>query len=335
MPELRRDPVLGRWVIIASERPKRPDDFGDVCDETRPERAVFCPFCEGNESKTPPEILAYRGPDSQPNGPGWRLRVVPNRYPALQIEGNLDKSGVGVYDRMNGVGAHEVVIESPRHVESITDLDEENVRDVFIACRDRLLDLRRDSRMVCGMIFKNVGTAAGASLAHTHTQIIVTPVVPRTVQQEMDGCRRFFDYRGRCLFCDIVEQEHAEGKRTVGEYGNFIAFNPYASRFPFETWILPKRHSSHFEDIQASEAGEFAHLMKTVLAKLEKALSHPPYNYMIHTAPLSVPRMEHYHWHVEVIPRLTKVAGFEWGTGFYINPVAPESAAEFLREVEL
>ena len=334
MPELRKDPVLGRWVIIASERARRPDDFRDVCSDDRDKAPAFCPFCEGNESKTPPEILAYREPGSQPNGPGWRLRVVPNKYPALQVEGDLEKRGVGVYDRMNGIGAHEVVIESPKHVESVTELDHETLRDCFVACRDRLLDLRRDSRMSCGMIFKNVGEAAGASLEHSHTQIIVTPVVPRTVQQEMEGSRKFFDYRGRCLFCDIIEQERADGRRIVADHGNFVAFLPYASRFPFETWIVPRTHRSHFEDIEGSEADELAHVLKSSLAKIERALGRPPYNYMVHSTPLSMPRLEHYHWHIEIIPRLTKVAGFEWGTGFYINPVPPESAAEFMREFE-
>lgn len=335
MPELRKDPVLGRWVIIASERAKRPADFVDTCAPESERAAVFCPFCEGNESKTPPEILAYREPGSRPNGPGWRLRVVPNKYPALQVEGNLDKKGVGIYDRMNGIGAHEVVIETPKHLTSLTALDVPRVQEVMLACRDRLVDLRKDVRMVCGIIFKNVGSAAGASIEHTHTQIIVTPIVPRTVQQEMDGCQRFYDYRGRCLFCDMIDQEHAEGKRIVAEVGNFLAFHPYASRFPFETWILPRRHSSHFEDIQTVEAAELAQVVRLVLKKLEKALCKPPYNYIIHSTPLPMPRVEHYHWHIEVIPRLTKVAGFEWGTGFYINPVPPESAAEYLREVEL
>jgi UDPglucose--hexose-1-phosphate uridylyltransferase len=335
MPELRKDPVLGRWVIISSERAKRPSDFGESADSHVERGPMFCPFCEGNESKTPPEILAYRTPGSAANGPGWRLRVVPNKYPALQIEGEPGKKGIGLYDRMNGIGAHEVVVETPEHLVSLTELTDERVQEVFVACRDRLVDLRKDRRMVCGMVFKNVGVAAGASVEHSHTQIIVTPVIPRTVQQEMDGCRRFYDYRGRCLFCDIIEQEHADGKRVVAELGNFVAFHPYASRFPFETWILPRTHSSHFESIQDAETGDLARILRLVLGKLEKALRDPPYNYIIHSAPLSMSAQEHYHWHLEIIPRLTKVAGFEWGTGFYINPVPPESAAEYLREVEL
>jgi len=332
MPELRKDPVLGRWVIIATERGKRPNDFAGE----RPVRANgFCPFCEGREEMTPPEVLACREPGGQPNGPGWRVRVVPNKYPVLQVEGDLGKKGMGIYDHMHGVGAHEVVIETPEHKTTLTELEEARIVEVILACRDRLVDFRNDRRMVCGMIFKNVGDAAGATLEHTHSQIICTPVVPRTIQQEMDGSKAFFEYRGRCIFCDMIEQETGAGTRVVAEHGNFLAFEPYAPRFPFETWVLPRRHASHFENIAGDDAAEFAHILREVLLRLERGLSSPAYNYMIHTTPLAMERQEHYHWHVEIIPRLTKVAGFEWGTGFYINPVAPESAADHLRSVAI
>jgi UDPglucose--hexose-1-phosphate uridylyltransferase len=333
MPELRKDPVLGRWVIVAAERAKRPSDYCAAAPQEIDRGESFCPFCEGNESKTPPEILAHREPESAANGPGWRLRVVPNKYPALQIEGSLDKKGLGIYDRMNGIGAHEVVIETPEHLTTLTELRAPRVADVFLACRDRLVDLRKDPRMVCAMIFKNVGVAAGASVEHTHTQIIVTPVVPRTVAQEMDGCRQFYDYRGRCLLCDMIEQELSERTRIVAEAGAFVAFHPYASRFPFETWVVPRRHSSHYEALLEAEAHDLAQVITATLGRLEKALCNPPYNYIVHSTPLSMGALEHYHWHIEVIPRLTRIAGFEWGTGFYINPVPPEEAAAYLREV--
>jgi UDPglucose--hexose-1-phosphate uridylyltransferase len=329
MPQLRKDPVLGRWVIIAAERAKRPSDF-----KVEPQQAQegVCPFCEGNEFMTPPEIVAFRDEGTEVDHPGWRVRVVPNKFPALRIEGRLDKRGLGIYDQMQGIGAHEVVIETPVHVRSLTDLTADGTRDVIYAYRDRLVDLRKDPRMVCGMVFKNVGTAAGASLDHTHSQLIVTPVVPRTVQQEMDGCRKFHEYRGRCLFCDMVEQEEADRARVVAESPKFLAFAPYAPRFPFETWIVPRRHSSHFEDIQDDEVPDMARMLQLVIGKMERLLDRPAYNYMIHSSPLPMERIEQYHWHVEVIPRLTSVAGFEWGSGFYINSVPPEAAAEFLRD---
>ena len=332
MPELRKDPIVGRWVIIATERAKRPRDFRV---EPQPARHAFCPFCAGNEERTPPEIIAYRERGTESNRPGWRVRVVPNKFPALRVEGDLHKRGEGMYDLMNGIGAHEVIIETPDHVASLTDVPEPQVREVLSAYRDRLIDLRRDRRMVYGMIFKNVGRSAGATLDHTHSQLIVTPIVPINVQQEMEGAHTFFRYRGRCIFCDMIQQELDTASRMVLEGDYFVAFEPFASRFPFETWIIPKAHESHFEHTLTAGTEELARDLREVLLRIELALDRPPYNYMIHTAPFTYESLEFYHWHMEIIPRLTRVAGFEWGTGFYINPVAPESAAGFLREIEI
>lgn len=330
MPELRKDPIVGRWVIIAHERARRPHDFKV---EPREASSRVCPFCEGNEGMTPPEILAYRD-HGDANGPGWRVRVVPNRFPALTIEGELEKRGDGMYDRMAGVGAHEVIIESPSHHVTTAALPESAVRDVLWVYRDRLVDLKRDRRMVHGMLFKNVGENAGASLEHVHSQLIVTPIVPISVWEEMTGALEFFNYRGRCIYCDMVRQETGEEKRVVLDTPHFTAFCPYASRFPFETWIVPKSHESHYENIGGAALHDLGRVMHQVLGKLEQALDSPSYNYIVHTAPFDHSELPHYHWHIEVIPRLTKVAGFEWGSGFYINPVPPEQAAAFLREVE-
>lgn len=332
MPELRKDPVVGRWVIIATERAARPNDFKI---EAPPARTGFCPFCRGNESKTPNEIMAYREPGTGPNQPGWRVRVVPNKFPALRVEGDLGKVGYGIYDMMNGIGAHEVIIETPEHVTSLVALSEDNIREVLWAYRDRMVDLKKDRRLMYALVFKNVGAVAGASLEHTHSQLIATPIVPRTVASEMDGSETFYRYRGRCLFCDMIQQELANEARMVFESPSFVAFEAFASRFPFETWIVPRAHASHFENIQRMEVAELAHTLKVVLTKLERSLENPPYNYIIHSAPFNVPDLEYYHWHIEIIPRLTKVAGFEWGTGFYINPVPPEAAAGYMKGVEV
>ena len=331
MPDLRKDPIVGRWVIVAKSRAKRPHDFDEP---PATPRASFCPFCEGQEDKTPGEIIAYRPPGSTSNGPGWRVRVVPNQFPALEIEGELNKRGDGIYDMMRGVGAHEVIIESPQHLRSTGDLSSDNLREVLWVYRDRLVDLKKDPRLVYGMIFKNVGAAAGASLEHTHSQLIVTPIVPINVWEEMTGSLEFYNYRGRCVFCDMIQQELASEKRIVLETPGFVALAPFASRFPFETWILPKAHSSHFENIQKNGIEELAGVLKQVVQQIEVALDRPAYNYIIHTAPFDTQELGHYHWHIEIIPRLTKTAGFEWGSGFYINPVPPEEAAAFLREVE-
>ena len=206
---------------------------------------------------------------------------------------------------------------------------------MFWVYRDRLVDLKKDPRLVYGMIFKNVGAAAGASLEHTHSQLIVTPIVPINVWEEMTGSLEFYNYRGRCVYCDMIQQELATEKRIVLDTPGFVAFCPFASRFPFETWILPKNHSSHFENIQKNEVEELSGVMRQVIVKVEAALDQPAYNYIVHTAPFDTQELGHYHWHIEIMPSLTKTAGFEWGTGFYINPVPPEQAAAFLREVEV
>ena len=331
MSELRKDTIVGRWVIIAKNRAKRPHDFEMSLPS---QRSGFCPFCEGHEDKTPDEIAAYRDPASEPNRQGWRVRVVPNKFPALRVEGNLNKRGEGIYDLMDGVGAHEVIIESPKHLRSASELSDEELREVLWMYRDRLVDLKKDPRLVYGMIFKNVGAAAGASLEHTHSQLIVTPIVPISVWEEMTGSLEFYNYRGRCVFCDIIQQELATERRVVLDRPDFIAFCPFASRFPFETWILPKAHASHFENIQKNEVEGLSFFLKEVISTIEAALDRPAYNYIIHTAPFDSQELEHYHWHIEIIPRMTHIAGFEWGTGFYINPVPPEEAAAFLRSVE-
>jgi UDPglucose--hexose-1-phosphate uridylyltransferase len=332
MPDLRKDPIVGRWVIIATDRAKRPQDFTHEGGATIPS---FDPFLEGNEDKTPPEILAYREPYSAPNKKGWRVRVVPNKFPALQIEGALNKRGDGIYDLMNGVGAHEVIIECPHYEVSMARLTVENIREVLWVYRDRLVDLKKDRRLVHGLIFKNKGASAGATLDHSHSQLIVTPVVPVSVWEEMNGSLEFYNYRGRCIYCDMIQQELASASRVVLDTPNFVAFCPFASRFPFETWVLPKQHSSHFENIPRQGVEEMGVVLKTILSKLEVALDDPPYNYIIHTAPFDTQEIPHYHWHLEIIPRLTRIAGFEWGSGFYINPVLPEQAAAFLGEVDI
>ena len=330
MPELRKDPVTGRWVIIATDRAMRPSDF--IREQVIPKSGRFCPFCPGNEQKTPPEILAFRPDGSGPNSPGWTLRVVPNKFPALRVEGEMNRQGEGLYDKMSGVGAHEVIIGTPEHQTTFGELSEKQIEDVFWAYRDRILDLRKDRRLNYILVFKNHGEAAGASLEHTHSQLIALPVVPKRVKEEIDGAKRYFDFKERCIYCDIIRQELETGSRVILETDHYLAMCPYASRFPFETFILPKRHYSHFEEVEASLIHNLAWMERAILRKIEKVLEYPAYNMMIHSSPIQESANPHYHWHIEIIPKLTKVAGFEWGTGFYINPTPPEQAAKFLRD---
>ncbi len=331
MPELRKDPVIGRWVIISTERGKRPSDFPV---ETRKKSTKLCPFCLGNESSTPPEIFAIRENGDSPNSPGWSLRVIPNKFPALRIEGDLNRIGEGIFDKMNGIGAHEVIVETPDHAKDLVDLEVEEIKQVVFGYRDRINDLKKDSRFRYIMVFKNQGEAAGASLEHSHSQLIATPIVPKRVVEEIEGSRKYYEYKERCIFCDIALQEISDKTRIVVRNERFAAITPFASRFPFEIWILPIQHSPFFSEINNEDAGAFADILKTTLSKLSRALNNPAYNFMIHSSPIDSQERYLYHWHVEIIPKLTKVAGFEWGTGFYINPTTPEDAARFLRETD-
>ncbi len=330
MPELRKDPITGRWVIIATDRAKRPSDFAR--EKVQIKGTSFCPFCTGNESKTPAEIFAHRQDGSPRNAPGWTLRVVPNKFPALGIEGSLDRQGEGLYDMMNGIGAHEVIIETPDHRMTLATLPVSRVEAVLWAYRERILDLKKDRRFKYMLVFKNHGEAAGASLEHTHSQLIALPVVPKRVSEEVHGAREYYGYKERCIFCDIIRQEAESGVRVVSENSDFIALSPFAPRFPFELWIVPKVHLSAFENSQKREFEQLAAMLKDMLVRLDKVLDYPAYNYIIHTSPVAEPTDDYYHWHLEIMPKLTKVAGFEWGTGFYINPTPPEESAKFLRE---
>jgi UDPglucose--hexose-1-phosphate uridylyltransferase len=330
MSEIRKDPVTGRWVIISTERRKRPTDFR--LESVKVSSDDSCPFCEGHEQMTPRELLAHRRNGSGPDTPGWNLRVVPNQFPVLRVEGTLDRQGEGLFDKMNGIGAHEVIIETPRHEESLATMGDAAVEQVLWAFRERVRDLKQDRRFRYIIIFKNHGTAAGASLDHPHSQLIALPIVPREVRDEVDGARSHFAAKERCVFCDIVRQESHDGRRFIAENADMVAIAPYAPRFPFETWILPKRHQSLFEEAARQEYASLARLLGDVLRRMNRVLRTPPYNLLIHSAPLAEPAGDFYHWHVEIIPTLTKVAGFEWATGFYLNPTAPEEAAQVLRD---
>ena len=333
MPQLRRDPVGGRWVIVSTERAARPQDFARPVRKSEP---GFCPFCEGNESRTPPEVLAYRDGGDGANTPGWTVRVVPNKYPALKVEGVLEEqeSG-GIYHTMSGMGQHEVFIECPEHRVSLSELPTDRVTEVMRAYRERMLELKKDTRLVYALIFKNVGQAAGASLEHSHSQLICTPVVPKRVGEEMDRCEEYYQFHGKCLLCSAVQQELDAGERVVVDSDHFAVITPYASRFPFEMWVIPREHICHYESTPAEYLPELASVLREALCRLDVALESPPYNYVLHTTPFTIGDVDHFHWHMEIIPRVTHVAGFEWGTGFYINPVMPQEAAECLRQVDV
>lgn len=331
MAELRRDPVIGRWVIVDTDHPNTPSDFEL---EAHNWRGGVCPFCYGNESMTPPEITAIRDPHTQPNTPGWQVRVVSNKFPALQIEGDLDRRGIGIYDISNGVGAHEVIIESPYHHKDIPDLLNEEIENIISICCRRALDLIKDARFKYIMIFKNYGPSAGASLEHPHTQIIALPMVPKNVLEEIHGAQAYFDYRERCIFCDILRQEVQDKERIILENKYFLSFCPFVSRFPFEVWIAPRKHNGYFCHMPREEIPSLASILKETIAKLKKIFPNMAYNFIIHSTPIDGEEKEGYHWHIEFMPKLTRVAGFEWGTGFYVVSTPPELAAKYLKEIK-
>ena len=326
MPEIRKDPVTGRAVIIAAERAKRPRH--DNASHESP-----CPFCAGNEEMTPPEVFAYRDAESSPDAPGWSVRVVPNKYPALVTEGVGSPDRRGVYESTAGLGVHEVIIESPAHVTNVAVLDEKQLAAILRVYRGRMLDLRKDERWRSILVYKNQGASAGATLEHVHSQLIALPETPEQLRAEIAGARRYFEANGRCLFCEMIRQDTEGGARLVAEHDRWVALCPYAARFPFEIWILPKLHAPFFERSADSELADLAHCLRDTLARLNQALDHPPFNYLIHSHPWDGAETSHYHWHIEILPKLVQVAGFEWGSGMFINPVAPEEAARLLRQV--
>ncbi|MCQ9206274.1 MAG: DUF4931 domain-containing protein [Omnitrophica bacterium] len=340
MPELRRDPIIGRWVIVATERAKRPTDFIFEKGKKVARTQKKCPFCEGNESLTTPEIYALRKKGTRPNTPGWEVRVIPSISPFLSPEGDLDRHGSGMYDIMNGVGAHEVLIATPRHNSDIliNDLPQlEKLNEVVIK---RMRELKKDKRLKYVLMFKNHGKVAGGSvLGHQHIQLIATPVTPKRVKEELVGSKRYFDYKDRCVFCDMIRQELGVKQRVVLESDDFLSINPYCSRFPFETWILPKEHSCDFDSMDKKKVSCYSKIFQLTMKKLVHTLGDFPYNIILHTAPCRRKQKgywetieQDYHWHIEIMPRLTQVAGFEWGSGFYINPTPPEEACKYLKE---
>ncbi len=332
MPELRKDIITRSWVIISTERAKRPHDFAKPQVE---KTSKFCPFDSGNEATTPPEIMAFRPANTKPDTPGWWIRVVPNKFPALDPKIELASLGHGIYDSMTGFGAHEIIIETPDHNATLATIDYKQVQEVVWAYVERYKAIFKNQNIKYVLIFKNYGSDAGASLEHSHSQIIATPMIPSHVLQEIDGSKEYYGFRERCIYCDIIQEEKMENIRVVEENENFLAFEPYASRSPFETWILPKEHEYDFGNIDEIHVKDFAHILKDILLRMKIALDDPPYNFMIHTGTPHGEGKEYYHWHLEIVPRLTKLAGFEWGSGFYINPTPPEEAAKYLKEVDI
>lgn len=331
MPELRKDLLSDIWVVIAPERKLRPQ-FSELSGEDflSPEN---CPFCEGNESMTPPEIYAIRNNQNEPNQPGWQLRVVPNKYPALRIEGHLDKRGEGFYDKITGIGAHEVVIDTNSHTKGIDELEIGAVSNIFRTFKQRILDLKKDIRVRYIQVFKNHGIRAGATISHPHSQVVGMPVVPARINERIENAKAHYNTKERCIFCDIIFHESEHRKRVLFETSDYIVMSPYASRFPFELVIYPRVHSASFEETGDEGIQKLAAVFRDTLRKINKALEHPAYNLLLHNAPFDIDYQNYFHWHWELIPLISGTGGFELGTYTYINPTPPEEAIEVLKKI--
>ncbi|MDT8271946.1 MAG: HIT domain-containing protein [Desulfomonilia bacterium] len=328
MSELRKDPVVERWVIITDDPLRSPaiTSHSPGLHSDGP-----CPFCPGNEHLCPPEILANRPQGSQPNDARWNLRVIPNRSPLLTIEEDYKRLGEGLYDKITGVGANEVIIETPRHDIRQSQMTLAEFETLLWAYRDRIIDLKHDSRMRYVLIYKNYGALAGATLEHTYSLLMALPIVPRGIIDELEGARKHYGYKERCIYCDIIRQEIQFESRVIAETTTFLAIEPFAPKVAFETWILPKRHIPRFENIEPREIHDLAIIFKEILLRLDKGLNLPDYNYAIHSAPFGNEVDPYYHWHIEIMPRLESRTGLEWGSELYINATPPEDAAKYLR----
>ena len=331
MSVIRQDPTTKEWVILATDRSRRPHDFVRRDRErTISSYDPACPFCPGNEHLTPSET--YRYPASREGQ--WAVRVVPNKFAALSQDGQPKRSERDHFFReMTGVGLHEVIIETARHDRVLPLMEDHEVEQVLKAYQVRYAAARKDARVKYIIIFKNHGETAGTSLEHSHSQLVATPVAPSLLRRKYEVAAQHYDDTGRCLYCDLVEAERDAKVRVVWETAAFTVFHPYASRVPFETWIAPNRHRSSFGQATAEELAELALVLRRVLRGLYRALGNPDFNYMIHSAPVDDENKDYYLWHLQILPRVTTIAGFELGSGIFITTMVPEESAPFMHEV--
>jgi UDPglucose--hexose-1-phosphate uridylyltransferase len=326
MSTLRQDPTTRQWAVLAPRRGARPHERLVVARPELPEHDASCPFCAGNEDQTPPEI------DRLPRGDPWRVRVVPNMFAALSGDGSVARSGPPLFREMAGVGAHEVVIESPRHDARLDTLELGEVSLVVDLWRTRYRTLIARPEIRAVVVFKNFGPLAGTSLTHTHSQIVATPVFLPRLLRRLDVARRYADEVGSCVYDDVIAAEREDGMRVVGECGRFVAFEPFAANSPFETWIAPVAHQASFGDLEDRDLEDFACILRDVLRAIRTACGDPDYNLVMFSAPSDGPSDREFHWHVKVLPKLATPAGFELGSAMSINTVPPEEAAAALRD---
>lgn len=314
------------WVVITTDNPKGPSDYLSFKPPyQRLEEREVCPFCPGNEEMTPKETFSLS------RDGGWSIRVVPNKFPFFHIEGDFNRRPEGMYDVMEAIGAHEIVVEAPEHHQNLATMEPDQIEKILIAYRERLIDLEKDRRFQQFLILKNY---PGIFNRHPHSHLMAGPVIPRRIDEEIWGTLDYYQRKERCIFCDLIKEEISAKKRVILETVHFLIFSPFASRYPFETWIIPKSHCPDFHHITEEEIRDLSAGIQSLFGCFYKLLSDPPYSFAFHTSPVqSRFHRPEYHWHIETRLRIGLREGFEWGTGFFVNPTPPEHAAAFLRGV--
>lgn len=335
MPQLRKDPILKQWVIISPEKGRLITDYlRDDQPGTIEESSDKCPFCEGNEHLTPPEVMAFRKNGTLPNQPGWWIRIVPDSTPIFTPTGEVAREGIGMFDAMNSIGIHEVVVETPHHAIGLHNTSLDQVRELIWAFKQRLLEIKKNPSYKHFLIVKNSGRGL-SGFSHSHSHLVAMPIIPKRIEDEIDGAREYFHYHDRCIYCDIVRQEIEENSRIIHQDHLFLIFCPFASRFPFEMEIIPRSHQPFFENINNDHVHGFANVLQIAVKKIHALFPDMPYNFILHSSPCTDSYRDFFHWHLEIVPKPVKISGFEWGSGFYINPVAPEDAAKKMRETTI
>lgn len=328
MAMLRKRLLVDEWVVIAPTRADRPQQFS-TSTTSKDDRG--CPFCPESIELTPPTIESWESPSF--GHADWGVRVIPNKFPALRVEETYHTDSDPLYETRGALGAHEVIIESPVHYKDWEEFEPEHLKVILRSWQDRMIDLRGDRRLRCAMIFKNQGALAGATLEHVHSQLIALPRVPSRLQRELDGAKDYFDAHGRCALCDMLDRERESGQRIVLENEGAVAVTPFASRMPFELWLLPTAHQGDFMSAQSRQLEVLAELIAEILPLWRTAIGSTAYNLILHCLPFDLVDEPYYHWHVELLPRTGRIAGFEWGSDIFINATPSEVAAHHLRNL--
>lgn len=339
MSEIRKDPITNQWIIIAPERKHRPVIFhGEPDRQKGPDFLETCPFCPGNEAATQPAI--YTTPESEQ----WQVRVFANQYPALTVETHLQKYPVDIYDSMTGTGAHEIIIQTPKHNQHYAEFSLEQLGSLLRSYQVRLQDLKKDTRLLYLQIFSNKGLEAGATQEHSHAQLLATPIIPPQIQREQDNMHYHFQTKERCLICDIIHYEKQNKERLVAQNESFLALIPYAAKSPFALKIYPQEHIFDYTKLNFAQIRDLAQILQTSFKKIKKALNDPPYNFLLKTVPNTYAQFTHdrwpnleksFHWYMEILPKLNYAGGMELATDMDINPSSPEECAGFLQQIDI